>query len=117
MPEGKAKHQNAHLYDMLESARAIRGYVAGVMFEQFWDNSEKRDAVAMRIAGIGDAARHIAKATEQALPSVPFHNIRGMRNRIAHHYGKVDFREVWKVAQQDTEPLIIEIEKFLAAAG
>jgi uncharacterized protein with HEPN domain len=100
-----AKDQNAYLYDMMESARTICRYMEGVTFDDFWDNGEKRDAVAMRIAAIGDAARNVTKATESAIPAIPFSSIRGMRNRIAHDYGKVDFREVWTVAAQDIKPL------------
>ena len=95
-----AKDQNAYLYDMMESAQAICHYMAGVTFDDFWDNGEKRDAVAMRIAAIGDAARNVTKATEAAIPAIPFNSIRGMRNRIAHDYGKVDFREAWKVEER-----------------
>jgi uncharacterized protein with HEPN domain len=114
MPRNTARDQKAYLYDMLESARVIRGYVAGVTFDQFWANGEKRDAVAMRIATIGDAARHVTKATEAATPAVPFPNLRGMRNRTAHEYGKIDFREVWQVARQDIEPLIAALEGYFA---
>jgi len=117
MPRETAKDQNAYLYDMLESARVIRRYMEGVTFDQFWENSEKRDAVALRIATIGDAARHATKATESAIPAVSFRNIRGMRNRIAHDYGKVDFREVWSVTQQDIEPLIAALEAYFRQQG
>jgi len=112
-----AKDQNTYLYDMIESARAIYRYTEGVTFEQFWDNGEKRDAVAMRIATIGDAARNVTKVIETANPAIPFSNIRGMRNRIAHEYGKVDFREVWKVAEQDIKPLIAALEEYFAKHG
>ena len=117
MQPKSAKDQNAYLYDMMESARAICRYVEGVEFDQFWDNGEKRDAVAMRIAAIGDAARNVTKATEAAIPGVPFPNIRGMRNRVAHDYGKVDFREVWKVAEQDIRPLMMALETHFQKLG
>ncbi len=85
MPLKPSKDQRAYLYDRLESAQKAVGYVQGVTYDEFWQNSEKRDAVAMRIAAIGEAARQITPVTEAAVPSVPFHLIRGMRNRIAHH--------------------------------
>jgi uncharacterized protein with HEPN domain len=111
------KDQNAHLYDMLESARVIQRYMEGVTDEQFWENGEKRDAVAMRLATIGDAARHITKDTAAAIPAIPFNGIQGMRNRIAHDYGKVNFREVWKVTQQDIKPLITALEGYFEKQG
>ena len=39
---------NAYLRDILDSARAIRDYLAGVSREQFEANSEKQDAVIRR---------------------------------------------------------------------
>jgi uncharacterized protein with HEPN domain len=85
-----------------------------VTADQFWDNGEKRDAVAMRISAIGEAARNLTRETEAALPTVPFGNIRGMRNRIAHEYGKVDFREVWNVTQQDIGNLVTVLGLYFA---
>ena len=112
MAKPSPKTQDAYLHDMLEAARLIRGYVAGVAFEDFCHNSEKRDAVAMRISVLGESANKVDKTTETALPGVPFRCIRGMRNRVAHDYGAVDFKIVWAVTQQEIEPLIAVLEAY-----
>jgi len=112
MPKNTAKTQEAYLHDMLEAARLIRGYIAGVTSDGFWDNSEKRDAVALRLSVIGESACHVDPSTEAALPGVPFKAIRGLRNRIAHDYGAVDFRIVWAVTQAEIEPLIAALEGY-----
>lgn len=104
------KPPDAYLHDMLEAARLIQGYTAGVTFDEFWRNSEKRDAVALRISVLGQSAQKIGKVTEASLPSVPFRSIRGMRDRIAHDYGAVDFKIVWAVTQQEIEPLIAALD-------
>ena len=49
MAKAAAKTQDAYLHDMLEAARLIHGYMAGVTFEEFWLNSEKLDAGAQLI--------------------------------------------------------------------
>ena len=112
MPKPPPKTQAAYLHDMLEAARLIRDYTTGVPFEDFWTNSEKRDAVALRLSVLGESAHKIDRATEAAIPGVPFKSIRGMRNRIAHDYGAVDFRIVWAVTQQEIEPLIAALETY-----
>jgi len=112
MAKPAPKSQDAYLHDMLEAARLIHGYMAGVSFDDFWHNSEKRDAVALRISVLGESAHKIDKATEAALPSIPFKSIRGMRNRVAHDYGAVDFKIVWAVTQQEIEPLIAALETY-----
>lgn len=114
MAKVPAKLQDAYLHDILEAARLIRAYVAGVSYDEFWDNSEKRDAVAMRISVLGESARRVNAATEKTLPSVPFKSLGGMRNRIAHDYGAIDFKIVWDVTQNDIEPLIASLEAYLA---
>jgi uncharacterized protein with HEPN domain len=112
MARAAPKSDDAHLHDMLEAARVIRGYMAGVTFEDFWHNSEKRDAVALRISLLGEAASKAGKSAEAALPGIPFKAIRGMRNRIAHDYGAVDFKIVWAVTQQEIEPLVTALEAY-----
>ncbi|HRE09123.1 MAG TPA: DUF86 domain-containing protein [Opitutaceae bacterium] len=106
------KSQDAYLHDMLEAARLIRGYMAGIAYEDFWHNNEKRDAVAMRMSVLGESAHKIDRATEAELPGIPFKSIRGMRNRIAHDYGAVDFKIVWTVTQTEIEPLIAALETY-----
>jgi uncharacterized protein with HEPN domain len=99
---------------MLEASELIAAYVKGVSFDEFWRNSEKRDAVAVRLSVLGEAAHRIDKATESALAGIPFKAIRGLRNRIAHDYGAVDFRIVWAVTQKEIKPLIRQLKAHLA---
>jgi uncharacterized protein with HEPN domain len=115
MRKATSKTQQAYLHDMLETARLIDSYMAGVTFEAFWQSNEKRDAVALRLSVLGESAHKIDKATESTFPQVPFKAIRGLRNRIAHDYGAVDFRIVWTVTQQEIKPLIAALEHHFAS--
>lgn len=101
---------DALLREMLESAQAVRGYVAGFSFDRFWDDLKTRDAVAMRLIVLGEAARHIDGATTANFPTISFPDIRSTRNRIAHDYNRVNFRIVWDIAQIDIPPLIAALE-------
>lgn len=112
MPKPTSKTSDAYLYDMLEAAKLIRGYVTNVSFDEFWHNNEKRDAVALRLSVLGESAHKIDKSVEAALPGIPFKSIRGLRNRIAHDYGAVDFKIVWTVTQTEIEPLITALESY-----
>ena len=114
MPKSSPKSQDAYLYDMLEAARLIRAYTSGVTYEAFAANNEKRDAVALRLSVLGECASKIDKATEATLPAIPFKHLRGLRNRITHDYGTVDFSIVWAVVQKDIAPLISTLEAHLA---
>jgi uncharacterized protein with HEPN domain len=115
MAKNTSKTPEAYLHDMQEAAALIDRYMAGVTFEDFWHNSEKRDAVALRISVIGESAHRIDRAKEMALPNIPFRNLRGMRNRIAHDYGAVDFRIVWEVTQKEIAPLLAALNAYFKA--
>lgn len=113
MPLKPQKDQRAYVQDMLESARQAAGYVRDMSFDQFWDDHKTRDAVAMRLQVVGEAAQRVTEETAAELPHVPIQDIRGMRHRISHDYGRVNFRVVWKTVQEDLPPLIAELEKYL----
>jgi uncharacterized protein with HEPN domain len=72
MPKPAPKHpDDAYLHDMLEAARLIRAYMGKVSFDAFWRDNEKRDAVAMRLSVIGEAAVHVSPAGfEIASPTI-----------------------------------------------
>jgi uncharacterized protein with HEPN domain len=112
MPADKSP-DNAYLHDMLEAARLIRGYMSKISFDEFWHDNEKRDAVAMRLSVIGEAASRVSVATQKALPTIPFTKIRGLRNRIAHDYGSIDFKLVWDVTQKEITRLISALEGYV----
>jgi uncharacterized protein with HEPN domain len=101
----------AHLHDMLEAACRIRDYTRKVTFDEFRNHPEKRDAVALRLSVLGEAAAHISPAAQKALASIPFRQIRGLRNRIPHDYGAIDFKIVWEVTRHEIKPLIHALEK------
>jgi uncharacterized protein with HEPN domain len=99
---------------MLESARKVHEYIHGISFEEFWESSTVRDAVALRLAMIGEAARRVDVKTQKALPAIPFAQIGGLRNHIVHDYGAINFRIVWKIAREDILPLVGVLKKYLA---
>lgn len=114
MPKPAPKNpDDAYLQDMLESARLIQSYMRKIGFDEFWNHHEKRDAVAMRLTVIGEAASHVSPAAQKALSSIPFKQIRGLRNRIAHDYGAIDFKIVWEVTQKEIKPLISALETYM----
>ena len=98
---------------MLESAIKICEYTDDMTFDDFWDAPVTRDAVALRLAMIGEAAKGVDETTERKFKQIPFANIRGLRNRIVHDYGAVNFRIVWKIVQEDILPLVAQLKSAI----
>ena len=73
---------------------AIDKYLAGVSFENFLTNSEKRFATIKQIEIIGEACNRITDAVKQAHPEIEWNSINGFRNISIHEYFEVNFHIV-----------------------
>ncbi|HET6387632.1 MAG TPA: HepT-like ribonuclease domain-containing protein [Armatimonadota bacterium] len=76
-----------------------------------------KDAVELLIIIIGEAAGKVSSEARARLPNVPFTEIVRMRNRLVHHYFKVDLDLVWDVVITDLQPLLQAVEEYLMAPG
>jgi uncharacterized protein with HEPN domain len=78
----------------------------GIDKNGFYANGEKQDAVLRRLEIIGEAAGRISPEVQKEFPGIPFREIRGMRNIIAHDYGEVDLERVWETTAHDIPALL-----------
>lgn len=106
--------QLGRLRDIREACSLIESYVNGVSPHDFFEDSEKQDAVIRRIEIIGEATAHLSDATRTELPGLPFRKMRGMRNIVAHDYGNVDVALVWKAATENIPVIRQVLDDFLA---
>jgi uncharacterized protein with HEPN domain len=109
--------QAAYLLDIFRSVELIQGYVAGQTNEEFLKDGKTQDAVLRRILVAGEAAARLAPETCAEFPDIPFHKIVGMRNRVVHDYGHVDFEIVWETVQTHLPLLVKELGDFFAERG
>ena len=106
---------DAYLADILEAARAIQRFTAGVSAEAFKANEEKYEAVNRKFEIIGEAARRLSPKAKQKFPEIPWKLVTAMRNILIHDYDDVDLDIVWETVQRDLPKLILHLEKYLAA--
>ena len=74
--------QLGRLRDILQAAQLIAAYVKDVAETDFRVSTEKQDAVIRRIEIIGEVTVHLSETTRQAIPTLPFRKMRGMRNIV-----------------------------------
>ena len=103
----------ALLWDMLEAAREIAGFVKGVDFERFQANRVLRYAVERQVLVIGEAAARVSEDLRQAHPEIPWKSIIGQRNVLAHEYGEILVERVWLVAKDRMPELIRLLEPLV----
>ena len=103
--------------DIFRSVKTIQSYVAGQSHEQFFQDTKTQDAVLRRFLIAGEAAARLTAETCAEFPNIPFHKIAGMRNRVIHDYGNVDFEIVWETVQTHLPSLFKQLEQFFVERG
>lgn len=101
------------LRDILDAINQIEAYLAGVSFGVFCETPLLQDGVMHRLEIIGEASRNLSDAFLDQHSDIPWQDIIGMRNRIAHAYFAVDLRAVWDTAMTDIPTLKKWIKRVL----
>ena len=81
------------------------------------DGMQKLAASCMLIEAIGEGIHQIDSLTEGKLlperPEIPWEDVVGIRNHIAHGYFDIDGEVVLMVVQQDLDPLMEAVNHFI----
>ena len=100
--------------DMLDRCLRIQRLTDGLDFAAFVKEETVRVTVAPYLQDMGEAARRVSSAFQEAHAEVPWREIIATRNRIAHDYTDIDFDIVWDVATAEV-PALVEVLRPLAA--
>jgi uncharacterized protein with HEPN domain len=71
------------------------------------------DALLYQFVVIGEAVKHLSSTTRDATPEVPWANIAGLRDLIAHEYFRINIDQVLEIVQHDLPPLEHAIDRLL----
>lgn len=108
----KARNDGLYLYDILECCKKIGAYIAGVTEDEFASNSLLQDGVVRNIEVIGEAAKGLSEELRSAHPEVAWREIMRMRDKVIHHYFRINISLVWHTAVHDIPALQVQIEKI-----
>lgn len=103
---------------MLGAAMQARSYVDGMSKEDFLADAKTQDAVIMKLLVIGELAAQLLD--EQAVfiskhSEIPWHQMKGMRNRMAHGYFELDLDVVWETLQSAIPDLQAHLNAIIQA--
>lgn len=70
--------------------------------EDFEKKSVYRNAVAMCVLQIGELVKRLSEGYKMhTADEIPWHQIQGLRNVVAHEYGKIDTESLWETITED----------------
>jgi uncharacterized protein with HEPN domain len=83
---------------MREYAREVTRMVEGADLARYQADHQLRLAVERAMDVIGESARRVSPAFQEAHPEIPWQRIISQRNFIAHEYEKINAARIWETA-------------------
>jgi uncharacterized protein with HEPN domain len=99
-----------YLMHMRQAIVDAQSFVEDLSREAFLEDKRTQQAVVLSLIVLGEAAAKVMDRYPEFAeihPHVPWRNMRGMRNRIAHGYFDIDLNVVWDTVHTAL-PLLIE---------
>jgi uncharacterized protein with HEPN domain len=91
------KDDAVYLRHILDAIEQIKTYLEGIPEDEFLQTRLVQDAVVRQLEIIGEATRNLSTEFRKKYSEVPWSQIIGLRNRIAHDYLNVDIQIVWEI--------------------
>jgi uncharacterized protein with HEPN domain len=101
----------ALLLDMLGYAEEASLIVKGLTYERYVKDRLRVLALERVLEIVGEAARHVSQARKDAIAGIPWKQIDGQRNALAHMYGDIDQFQLFRTASEDMPRLIVVLRK------
>lgn len=107
------REDNEKLRDMLEAIARINKYV-GLGRAAFEESELIQTWYVRHLEIVGEAARSLSDDARKATSDVPWKEIIGMRNILAHNYFEIDLDIVWVVVSDKLPALETAIQSLLS---
>lgn len=100
------KSDAAILYAIREHCSAIMGKIHGTLLPDFVADPNLQESLALRLMLIGEEVKKLSQKTKDRFPYLEWKNMARLRDKITHHYDKIDMLQVWEIANENILPLL-----------
>jgi len=100
----------SYLIDIVDCIVDINEFTDTVEYYQFEKDKMRKLAVERQLEVLGQAANKISIDTQNSLKNIPWRNIIGLRNKLAHDYGEILAERIWKISKNSLRELLTELE-------
>lgn len=108
------RQERDRLQDIKDAITTIREHLASAETDETEkDDALLHDALLFQFVVIGEAVKHLAPETRDATPEIPWANMAGLRDLIAHEYFRIDVDRVLEIVRRDLPPLEEAIDRLL----
>ena len=90
---------------IIEHCLTIEKVISNLTKEQFKSDAILKNSVCFDVLQIGELTKSLSESFILEYNQMPWKNIKGMRDWVAHGYHQIDINKVWKTATEDIKPL------------
>ncbi len=104
---------SASLLDIVRAGQLVLQFAQGLNREQLASDVLRQSAILYQISIMGEATKRLSREFREQHSEVPWDDVAGMRDIIAHQYDRVDLDIVWQVIQRNIPDLLDLITPLL----
>jgi uncharacterized protein with HEPN domain len=110
-----SRDERDRLQDIKDAVVAIREHLtrAGGGPARGEDAALLHDALLFQFVVIGEAVKNLAPETRELAPEIPWADVAGLRDLIAHEYFRIEIQRILDVVERDLPPLERAIDSLL----
>ncbi|MBI4681656.1 MAG: DUF86 domain-containing protein [Nitrospirae bacterium] len=86
--------------DIADAIKDIEEFIGNMGYEEFLKDNKTKNAVVWEIHVIGEATKNIPSTIKSKYKKLPWKDMAGIRDKIAHFYFGIDYAIVWKVVKE-----------------
>jgi uncharacterized protein with HEPN domain len=108
------RNEQDRLRDIKDAIVAIHEHLARPGEEPAGEDAALlHDALLFQFVVIGEAVKNLAPETRDSEPEIPWADVAGLRDLIAHEYFRIEIDRVLAIVQRDLSPLEQAIDRLL----
>jgi len=109
-----SRNEQRRLQDIKDAIIAIHGHLARNREQPYADDDALlHDALLFQFVVIGEAVKNLAPETRDSEPEIPWADVAGLRDLIAHEYFRIEIDRVVAIVERDLPPLERTIDRLL----
>ena len=102
-----------HIVAIVRALHDAQRFLGELSSEEFAENDEKQNAVAMAIARAGEHVKKLSKEFRESESGGPGRGVSGMRDWIAHDYDGLDFDRLYYAVTHEVPQVLTTLQPYV----
>ncbi len=100
------KNDEYYLTKIINDLKFVEKHMQNVSYDDFVENEILQDSMMFRLIQVSENAKKLTEGYKAKKTDIPWRAITGLRNKIVHEYGGVDYKIVFNTLKEDVTYLL-----------